>query len=949
MTGAIKYYCIVAALLAMNAVYAQLYTPKIIAIDDNNTTLTVNKLYKNNIGIFWVGTSDGLYKFIGNKSSKIFGIEAGNSHITAVGQDSSGTMWIGTKAGMLYKMENRLAKPFLVQTSPIKSAITDIACTANKQLVFSTAGEGIYRYENERLVKIDANDGLSDDYVNCLLIKENTVIAGTDRGISIIKFDKGKTQIQIITSKNGLPDNIIKSLAFTNEDNILLVGTQAKGVLSFNLATKEIFVDNGLPNSEDEIYDMLRAEGKTYVISAQSGLIINRMPVKNIAKPSQVEADNEGNIWLSSGANMVKYENIFFNQIHNPLYPNGTNVLAVCTGAGNKIYYTDGKSIFVYDSFRSKNDKFSTISNTGGDITCLHYDEQGYVWAGTMAGIYRINSNTGQKRLMNENPEIAKASILCISGKVNEVWVSSLNGVAKFSLTENNRQLQVPIAFKNYSMADGIGSNYVYQILAGSNEKVWLATDGAGVSIYNENTFSHLDTSMQSSVVYSIAEDAQKNVWFNTYKEGLFRYKNNRLEKINATVWLSNANITSIAADNSNNLVLVSSKGIDVLNTETFSTTHNGIETGMAVKQGALNAIAKDSSGIIWIGTENGLLRFNSGKNYSTRAPVVVLDDIYLFNLDMAEHWKKIFSYDQNNLTFYYSAINYSMPEKITYEYYLEGYDTKWNQTRDQSLVFPKLPPGKYTLRLRASATLFFDASPITEYHFVIKKPFWLQWWFLALALVITAGLIYALIKWRSNQARLKQQAEKERIQLQYDILKTQVNPHFLFNSFNALLNVVEDDPKEASAMIMNLSTFYRKMTAYRGKDLITVEEELELLHSYISILQKRFGDALKLNIDLPEKITKQSFIPPLVLQLLAENAVKHNAISLQSPLYININLQDEKICMQNNILPKLSVEAGEGLGLQNIRDRYKAFSNKEVWFGNLGNNFVVKLQVIVL
>jgi LytS/YehU family sensor histidine kinase len=160
-------------------------------------------------------------------------------------------------------------------------------------------------------------------------------------------------------------------------------------------------------------------------------------------------------------------------------------------------------------------------------------------------------------------------------------------------------------------------------------------------------------------------------------------------------------------------------------------------------------------------------------------------------------------------------------------------------------------------------------------------------------------------------------------------------------------MNIVEDNPKEASELIRHLSQFYRKMTAYSQKELITLEEELKLLHSYLYIQEKRYGTALRVTININPSLKKSTFIPPLVLQLLAENAVKHNTISKQQPLHIEICSQEDMLIMQNNISIKMEKEESEGVGLQNIKNRYKLLTNKEIVQEENQDYFIVKLPLI--
>ena len=146
---------------------------------------------------------------------------------------------------------------------------------------------------------------------------------------------------------------------------------------------------------------------------------------------------------------------------------------------------------------------------------------------------------------------------------------------------------------------------------------------------------------------------------------------------------------------------------------------------------------------------------------------------------------------------------------------------------------------------------------------------------------------------------------------------------------------------------VEQLSDFFRNIVTYRDKDVITLREELKLLKTYIFIQKKRFGNNLALNIDVTNEQQMENFMPPLTLQLLMENAIKHNAISRVTPLQVDIFIRDEFIIISNNINPKLSQAEGAGMGLQNIVNRYNLLSKRKVSIHNSSKEFVVSLPTL--
>ncbi|MEO7988202.1 MAG: histidine kinase [Chryseolinea sp.] len=200
------------------------------------------------------------------------------------------------------------------------------------------------------------------------------------------------------------------------------------------------------------------------------------------------------------------------------------------------------------------------------------------------------------------------------------------------------------------------------------------------------------------------------------------------------------------------------------------------------------------------------------------------------------------------------------------------------------------------------------------------------------------------LLNWKQaiiNSEILK----KENIAAKYESLKNQVNPHFLFNSFNALSNLVYEDQDKAVSFIKQLSEVYRYVLDTRDKEVVTLEEEKKFLDSYLYLQQIRFGDKLKLEVKLDGV---KSMVAPLVLQMLVENAIKHNIISEENPLTIRVYCQEDFLVIQNTLQKKtIMLEDSPGIGLDNIQKRYEFLSDKKVEVIQ-NDMFTVKLPIIL-
>jgi hypothetical protein len=218
-----------------------------------------------------------------------------------------------------------------------------------------------------------------------------------------------------------------------------------------------------------------------------------------------------------------------------------------------------------------------------------------------------------------------------------------------------------------------------------------------------------------------------------------------------------------------------------------------------------------------------------------------------------------------------------------------------------------------------------------------------------ALFFTITVVAIYESIYFMSELR--KSVEEKERLKrgsldAQLEALRTQVNPHFLFNNLNTLSSVIVDDPKLAVEFVQQLSTVYRHVLEVKDEQSILLQDELDVLKAYAFLLQTRFGNNLDVTIEVPEEKLKTRIVP-LSLQILMENAIKHNIVSSEKPLRVDVFTQDGKLLVSNNLQKKKQVNESTGIGLDNIRNRYKLLGNEQVEVTENDSSFTVAIPLM--
>jgi sensor histidine kinase YesM len=201
-------------------------------------------------------------------------------------------------------------------------------------------------------------------------------------------------------------------------------------------------------------------------------------------------------------------------------------------------------------------------------------------------------------------------------------------------------------------------------------------------------------------------------------------------------------------------------------------------------------------------------------------------------------------------------------------------------------------------------------------------------------------------MKWRSLVDEAEQ-LKKENLQSQLEGLKGQVNPHFLFNSLNSLSSLISEDPAKAEKFLDEMSKVYRYMLRTNEDGLTTLETELQFIQSYFHLLKTRYNDGLEMELKIDEKLLHY-LIPPLTLQILVENAVKHNMILRDSPLVIQLmTTNSRKLVVTNNLQRKKRMVFSNKVGLNNIHNKYRLMKQEEIMIRDDGKEFSVVVPLI--
>ncbi len=917
----------------------------------------VNNLYELENGYIWFGTTDGLFRYDGLQFEQFLMPDSmSNNQVSAIYEDPDNRFWIGYKNGnIFYKDERKEFIKWEPEEGTPKVPITSFYNDSKGGFWIATYGEGLYCFKQNRLYNINSDDGLpGDDIYSMAHDKNANVWVGTDGGIVHCQFDEKQKAVDIFSTLNGLPDDIVRTI-LPDEKGNFWIGMHDKGVCYFDPYNKKVKTvtpkwDHGIINTLElfegrELWIGTDGNGvKRLNLITQTIAPIKMNVTAEKSKIFDLHKDVEGNIWVVSNNNGVCSANRQFEIVQQPL----PQLQAIRVDNKDQLWVGTQNGLFLHQLNNEGESTFEPILDNL-NVLSLYEDNYKNIWIGTFGeGVYCLDSNKIQIKHLTEKDGLTNGSILSIDGDHGKIWLATLGGVTEIENKKNifsNPNLKI----KKLDQETGLGTNYIYTVFIDSKGRTWFGTDSNGVSVLENGkitNYTHAD-SLPLRTVFSITEDRLGHIWLSTDKEGIFEFDGEHFHHLTIKEGIRDLAITSLISDVKDNILVIHPSGIDLLDPITKHLIYFDAEIGVENIEPNLNAVCNDKNGNIWIGTENHLIRYTALKENLEIHPRTQLNEVSVLLEPVDFQNINTFKHDQNSLVFSYVGLWYTDPTTVKYRYMLEGVNHDWVISRDREAIYSNLPPGEYTFRVTSTENDAFDKEPVVSYSFKINAPFWVQPWFILLSLLSISGLIYFIVKERERQLQKQADLRKERIESQLELLKSQINPHFLFNNFNTLMAIIEEDSSLAIEYVERLSDFYRSILHYREKDVIQIQEELGLIKNYAFLLRKRYGDNIKLTID-SEDFLNGSYIVPLTLQMLVENAVKHNIISKMKPLIIKIAADEgHYISVSNNRQQKLTKEPSTGFGLQSIQSRYALLSKKGVQIEETDDQFKVRIPIL--
>lgn len=912
-------------------------------------------------------TISGLYSFDGNNYTKI----DSRSKLYSV-------VYHGEEKAIYYSRKDSVYQISLTKRSKKAVALCGIKdpeaiikhiTVDSKNVIYLSTSKGLYMYRRDSTVKCLSN---SPSFFST--IDSNGILLNINP-YQVERFDLNRNKIApIVYRKNPTETYGIDAM------QMKVYATQFKNVLYIYAP---ILSHNYLEENKQKEKKAYYENTHLYHIDLNA----NRAKADTINLPesitsvSSIYADSKGSLWMTTFNGL--YNIIIPNSNSNYHYiPSSYSVVSISSNNGKVTYSNQSLRGFVLDTeFKTDSTSlepfFSYLRKMlSGTIYSTEYDKNGKLLVATLKNGVAIQESPRKFRFLDAKK---KSSIICMSkDSQGNIYTGGNNGIYMWD-GNNLKKL-----FNHEKIDDAFVFNLYFK-----NNILYIASS-AGLYCYMPSGLINISeiAGVANVTFSSICIDDMGRIIAGSYDKGVYIFQMNGksytlIDTKNKQNGLSANSINSMAKDKSNRIWISTSKGIDILiptdtafNIKSFESTYL-----YKLNNWPEQILHIDSQDNVYIGGKKGLLYLNAKEFMfdSTIDEKTIIQNIKIDNqpihyylnfakADITDYPQNLsFKYNQNNLSFEYTAVDF-YHANIKYQFYLEGIEKTWNiPTADKSINYRNLPPGKYVFHVRHGHNGLWSKE--TSLTFNVEYPWWRSWLFYILIGSTSLIAIYTLYQNKLNKIKKKHHDElKEKetklqyFSLQASTLLNQMKPHFIFNALAPLQNFIyKEDKVNALNYLNTISSLFRKMLTISRDSKIRIENEIDFLNQYLN--QQSIQNGKKFEYKIHCGIENTSLhIPSLMLQPLIENTIQHGFSTNQKNI-IKIELNQ----IENDYVLAKITENGHGFNLEEkmksnqntalnvLYDRIQNYrmvekhqkTNIEAEFSN--NTFVIKLNLPIL
>jgi ligand-binding sensor domain-containing protein/serine phosphatase RsbU (regulator of sigma subunit) len=723
-------------------------------------------------GYLWLGTGEGISRFDGFSFTRDFpGDSLPSSPVRRSFTDSKNLLWFGFDNGSIAVLNGtkfKLIEPIDEQRNAIKGFAED----QQGNILVATQGKGILRIAPDFTIT-HITEGIEGQLITAISFTETgELFLGTFDGLFLYKYSASSNLLELTGRIEDVPYTNVQIIKQKPGTSDYFVGTDGDGLFQLSLmkssqySAKKVGVEFGLEyaNIQDIYYDTegnlwLSVEGDGIIkMISKNDVLVDYIAI-NESKgfPSRyvrnIYEDYEGNLWFATyGNGLSVLRNQFFG-FYSFSHGNFNNNVSSVYSDDNEYWLGGEKGILIVDlSGEARLRQFLNVNNglPNDMITALIRDEDGNTWIGTgKSGIYKINPNSYNAFKYFSSSNSLENTINSIQASKGKLYVATNGGLLIFDIKSG--------LVNKITTLEELPHNRIRYVFLDSKDNVWIATRSNG--IYNLNTKKELTLEATSELEFvSIVEDKNGNLWAATNGEGVFLFSENNPQQFKAENGLRSNFCYSLVVDDNGLIWVGHSLGVSRINpvsgqVQVFS-VEQGINAGFNI-----NSVTKNSLNQIVFGTTQGLIIYDhTREKFDGSPPKLNISSLKINEQDIDFTEDIVLPYGRHRLRIDFVGISLRNPEKVTYQYKLDGYD-EWSDFSSINYATFRIEDGEYRFLLRAcNEEGICTPEEQLMVNIIVKIPFWKAWWFILSSILILIISVFVIIKLRERKQKQVQE-----------------------------------------------------------------------------------------------------------------------------------------------------------------------------------------------
>jgi len=448
-----------------------------------------------------------------------------------------------------------------------------------------------------------------------------------------------------------------------------------------------------------------------------------------------------------------------------------------------------------------------------------------------------------------------------------------------------------------------------------------------------------------------LAVTTESTLWIAAEGNGLLSFKNNIVTSYTTKNHLLSNHCSDVIAEG-NKLYLSTDNGLNVINTGKAITIRSYSQANGLVSN-RINRVIRKNKNELLVATDRGIIEFNEANLPPTPASVPYINAIRVNEQPSNQSQLSNLKYNENDISIDFGAINFNRVGNTHYRYKLSGIDSGWNVAFSSTVKYSHLRPGKYVFTMSTQDAGGNWSSKNASFSFYIQTPWWQTWWFIALCVLAGIGVVTLIVRARIRVYQRKLEQQKSMAESELKALRSQINPHFIYNSLNSIQDfIMQNQREDANLYLAKFARLMRNILSHSRTGKISLAEEIESLGLYLELESLRFNNQFTFSFEISDGINPEEIdIPSMILQPYAENAVLHGLASREKDGKITIGFSRDSnflICTieDNGIGRKKATElkqqrarrGGKSLGMKITQERIDLLS--------IGEKHKINLQI---